>query len=104
MFSLNSDHFGVIRDFRLLKNGRIPFPVDGSIAEKMLRHHSISGWRFNYSLRRNFPYIFLRSKVIEEFHACALVKFFFQFSGANMTRKNIFANIETRKRHFFEKI
>jgi hypothetical protein len=27
--------FEVIRDFHSLKNGRIPFPVDGSIAEKM---------------------------------------------------------------------
>jgi hypothetical protein len=27
--------FGVIRDFRSLKNGGIPFPVDGSIAEKL---------------------------------------------------------------------
>jgi hypothetical protein len=27
--------FEVIRDFRSLKNGGIPFPVDGSIAEKM---------------------------------------------------------------------
>jgi hypothetical protein len=29
------DRFEVIRDFRSLKNGGIPFPVDGSIAEKM---------------------------------------------------------------------
>jgi hypothetical protein len=27
--------FEAIRDFRSLKNGGIPFPVDGSIAEKM---------------------------------------------------------------------
>jgi hypothetical protein len=27
--------FEVIRDFRSLMNGGIPFPVDGSIAEKM---------------------------------------------------------------------
>jgi hypothetical protein len=27
--------FEIIRDFRSLKNGRILFPVDGSIAEKM---------------------------------------------------------------------
>jgi hypothetical protein len=27
--------FEVIRDFRSLKNGGIPFPVDGSIGEKM---------------------------------------------------------------------
>jgi 3-keto-L-gulonate-6-phosphate decarboxylase len=26
--------FEVIRDFRSLKNGEIPFPVDGSIAEQ----------------------------------------------------------------------
>jgi hypothetical protein len=61
----------------------------------MLRHHSIPGWRFSYSLCRNFPFIFLRSKVIQEFHACAMVKKFFQFLGANMTPKNLFANIQT---------
>jgi hypothetical protein len=34
-FLCNSDHFEVIRDFRSLIHGGIPFPVDGSIAEKM---------------------------------------------------------------------
>jgi hypothetical protein len=34
-FLSNSDRFEVIRDFRSLKNGEIPFPVDGSIAEQM---------------------------------------------------------------------
>jgi hypothetical protein len=33
-FLCNSDRFEVIGDSRSLKNGRIPFPVDGSIAEK----------------------------------------------------------------------
>ena len=96
--------FEVIRDFRSLRNGGIPFPVDGSIAHRKWRHHSISGWRFSYSFCWNFPFIFLRSKVIQEFHACAMVKNFFQFLGANMTPKNFFANIETPKRHFLEKI
>jgi hypothetical protein len=31
-FLCNSDRFEVIRDFRSLKNGGNPFPVDGSIA------------------------------------------------------------------------
>jgi hypothetical protein len=103
-FISNSDRFEVIRDFRSLKNGGIPFPVDGSIAEKISRHHSISGWRFSYSLCRNFPFIFLCAKVIQEFHVCAMVKFFFNFWGANMTPKKFFANIQTPKRHFLEKI
>jgi hypothetical protein len=34
-FLSNSDRFEVIHEFRSLKNGGIPFPVDGSIAEKM---------------------------------------------------------------------
>jgi hypothetical protein len=38
----------------------------------------------------SFPFIFRRSKVIQEFHACAMVKNFFQFLGANMTPKNFF--------------
>jgi hypothetical protein len=33
-FLRNSNRFEVIRDFRSLKNGGIPFPVDGSIAEQ----------------------------------------------------------------------
>jgi hypothetical protein len=34
MFIRKFDRFKVIRDFRSLKNGGIPFPVDGSSAEK----------------------------------------------------------------------
>jgi hypothetical protein len=34
-FIRKCDRFEVIRDFRLLKNGEIPFPVVGSIGEKM---------------------------------------------------------------------
>jgi hypothetical protein len=34
-FLCNSDRFEVIRDFRSLNHGKNPFPVDGSIAEKM---------------------------------------------------------------------
>jgi hypothetical protein len=33
-FLSNFDRFEVIRDFRSLNHGGIPFPVDGSIAEK----------------------------------------------------------------------
>jgi hypothetical protein len=66
----------VIRDIRSFKNGGIPFPVDGSTAEQKWCHHSISGWRFSFSLCRNFPFIFLRSKVIQEFHVCVKVKIF----------------------------
>jgi hypothetical protein len=33
-FIRKCDRFEVIRDFRSLKNGGIPFPVDGSIAEQ----------------------------------------------------------------------
>jgi hypothetical protein len=73
--------FEVIRDFRSLNHGGIPFPVDGSIAEQKWRHHSISGWRFNYSLCQNFPSILFHSKVIQEFHAFAMVKKFFQVWG-----------------------
>jgi hypothetical protein len=34
-FLRKCDRFEVIRDFRSLNHGGIPFPVDGSIAEKM---------------------------------------------------------------------
>jgi hypothetical protein len=34
-FLCYSDRFEVIRDFRSLNHGGIPFPIDGSIAEKM---------------------------------------------------------------------
>jgi hypothetical protein len=103
-FVRNSDRFEVIRDFRSLNNGGISFPVDGSIAEQNWHHHSISGWRFSYSLCRNFPSFLFRSKVIQEFRVCAMVKIFFQILGANMTSKIFFANLDTPKRHFLEKI
>jgi hypothetical protein len=80
-FLSNCDHSEVIRDFRSVQNGGIPFPVDGSIAEKMLRHHSIPGCRFSHSLRRNFPAILFRSKVLQEFHVYAMVKKNFNFWG-----------------------
>jgi hypothetical protein len=80
-FLCNSDRFEVVRDFRSLKNGRIPFPVNGSIAQQKLRHHSLSGWRFRYSRCRNSPCILLRSKVLQEFHALAAVKKLFQLLG-----------------------
>jgi chromate transport protein ChrA len=51
-----------------------------------------------------FSIYLFRSKVIQHFHACAMVKNFFQFLGANMTPKSFIANIQTPKRHFFEKI
>jgi hypothetical protein len=57
----------------------------------------VGGLVFSYSLCRNFPLIFLRSKLIQEFHACAMVKNVFQFLGANMTPKNFVANIKTTK-------
>jgi hypothetical protein len=41
----------------------------------------LHGWQFSYSLCRNFSFIFLRSKVIQEFHACAMVKKFSIFGG-----------------------
>jgi hypothetical protein len=96
-FLCNSDRSEVIRDFRSLKNGGIPFPVDGSNAEQKLWHHSISGWWFSYSLCRNFPSILFRSKVIQEFHVCAMVKKLFQFLGARLTPKIFFANLGTPK-------
>jgi hypothetical protein len=41
-------------------------------------------------------YILFRSKVIQEFHAFAMVE--------KMTPKIFFANLDTPKRHFLEKI
>jgi hypothetical protein len=63
---------------------------------RKLRHHSISGWRLSiyYSLCRNFPSIFFRLKVIQDFHAFAAVRKFFEVLGANMTPKN-FVQIST---------
>jgi hypothetical protein len=88
------DRFEVISDSRTLGTGGIPFPVDGSIEHLKWRHHSISGWRFRYSLCRNSPFILFRSKVIEVFHAFAMVKKYFQFLGANMTPE-IFLQMST---------
>jgi hypothetical protein len=94
----------VFRDFRSLNNDGIPCTIDRSIAEQKCRHHSFSGWRFSYSVCRNFPSILFRSKVMQEFRAFEAVKKFFSILGANMTSKICFANFNTLKRHFLEKI
>jgi hypothetical protein len=80
-FMRKCGRFEVIRDFRSLKNGGIPFTVDGSIAEQKRHNHSISGWRFSYPFCLNFPSVWLRSKVIQEFHVCAMVTLFSIFGG-----------------------
>jgi hypothetical protein len=49
------------------------------------------------SLCRNFPSILFRSKVIQEFDVCSVVKKLFQFWGANLTPKIFFAIIDTPK-------
>jgi hypothetical protein len=52
-----------------------------------------------------FPFVWFRSKVIQEFHVCAMVKKkIFILWGANMIPKIFFAYLETPKRHFLEKI
>ena len=80
-FLCNSDRFEVIRDFRSLNNGGIPFPVDGSIAEQKWRHHSIAGWRFSF----NFAGIFYLSgsvqKLFKNFMFVQWLKFFSIFGG-----------------------
>jgi hypothetical protein len=51
-----------------------------------------------------FHLSFSVQKLFKNFILVQWLKFFFQFLGANMTPKNFFANIETPKRHFLEKI
>jgi hypothetical protein len=51
---------------------------------------------FSYALHRNFPCILFRSKFIQEFHACAMVKLFSIFGGKYEV-KIFFANLDTRK-------
>jgi hypothetical protein len=51
-----------------------------------------------------FHLSFSVQKLFKNFMLVQWLKFFFHFLGANMTPKNFFANIETLKRHFLEKI
>jgi hypothetical protein len=52
-----------------------------------------------------FSIYLLPLKIIQEFYICIMVKnFFFQFWVANMTPKSFFANLDTAKRHYREKI
>jgi hypothetical protein len=46
-----------------------------------------------------FSIYLLRSKVIQGFQVCAIVKNVCQFSGANMTHKIFFANLDTPRSH-----
>jgi hypothetical protein len=50
-----------------------------------------------------FHLSFSIQKLFKNFMLVQWLKFF-QFLGANMTPKNFFANIQTPKRHFLEKI
>jgi hypothetical protein len=49
------------------------------------------------SLCRNFPSIWFRSKVIQEFHACAMVNFF-KFLGANICPLKFSLQISTAEK------
>jgi hypothetical protein len=96
--------FEVIRDFRSLKNGGIPFPVDGSIAGKkcdVAIQFLVGGLVIHFA--RIFHLSFSVQKLFKNFMLVHLLKNFFTF-GANMTPKIFFANIQTPKRHFLEKI
>jgi hypothetical protein len=62
------------------------FPVDGSTAEQKLASPFNFWFAISHSLRRNFPSIWFRAKVIQEFHARVMINFF-QFLGANLTLK-----------------
>jgi hypothetical protein len=51
-----------------------------------------------------FHLSFSVQKLFKNFMLVQWLKKIFQFLGANMTPKNFFANIQTPKRHFLEKI
>jgi hypothetical protein len=51
-----------------------------------------------------FHLSFSVQKLLKNFMLVQWLKIFFQFLGANMTPKKFFANIQTPKRHFLEKI
>jgi hypothetical protein len=103
-FIRECDCFEVIRDFGSLNRGGNPFPVDGSIAEQKLGHHSIPGWRSGYSLRRNFPSIWFHSNVIQEFNVCSMVKKFSSIFEGKYDPNNFLCKSRHPKRHYLEKI
>jgi hypothetical protein len=96
-------HIEVIRDFRSEKNGGIPFPVDGSIAEKIWRiiQFLVGGIVIHFA--GIFHLSFSVQKLFKNFMLVQWLNFFLIF-GANMTPENFFAIIQTPKRHFLEKI
>jgi hypothetical protein len=104
-FLCNSDRFEVIRDFRSLKNGGIPFlvgPMEASQNKSDVTIQFLVG-----GLVIHFAGIFHLScsvqKLFKNFMLLQWLKFF-QFLGTNMTPKIFFANLDTPKRHFLEKI
>jgi hypothetical protein len=97
-FLCNSDRIEVISDFRSLKNGENPFPIDGSIGQWKWRHHPISG----YSLCRNFPGICCVQKFLfKNFMLLQQLRNSVNF-GANMAPK-YFANLDTSRSTFSRK-
>jgi hypothetical protein len=80
-------HFEVIRDFPSFKHGGIPFRSMQASQNKsdVTIHFLVRGLVIHFAGLS--PSIWFRSKVIQEFHVCALVQNVSQFSGANMTPK-----------------
>jgi hypothetical protein len=95
--------FEVIRDFRSLKNGGIPFPVDEASQNKsdVTIHFLVGG------LVIHFAGIFhLSCSVQKLFKNFMFVQWlnFFSIFGGKYDPKIFFANLDTPKRHFLEKI
>jgi hypothetical protein len=76
-FLSNSDRFEVIRDFRSLNHGGIPFPVDGCIAEKC----DVTIQFLIGSLVIHFAGIFHVFSPFKSYSISCLWKFFFNFWG-----------------------
>jgi hypothetical protein len=88
----------VIRDFRSLKNGGIPFPIKSDVAV-----HFLVG-RLLIHLAGMFHLSGSVQKLHKNFMLLQQLRNIFQFLGASMTPKIFFANPDSPKRHFLEKI
>jgi hypothetical protein len=103
-FIYKCGRFEVIGDFCSLKNGGIPFwSMEASHIESDVTIQFLAGG-FVIHFAGIFHVASSVQKLFENFMCVQWLTFFFQFLGANMTPKMFFANMETLKRHFLEKI
>jgi hypothetical protein len=98
-FLCNSDRFEVIRDFRSLNHGEIPFPVDRSMTSPFISWLTVKLFTL-----LEFSIYLLPFKSYSRISCVCNGKEMFQSLEAYITLRIFFVNLDTPKRHFLASI